>query len=134
MRSNPAAAEPLFELKFGQVGIANLRLRECDPVALQTELAGKVAAAPQLFGRAPLVLDLGHLAQLPDADAVQALLDAIRAAGMLPVGLAYGTTENEQLAQMLQLPLFAKFRNAYERAPTEATQGKPATAHVEAAP
>jgi septum site-determining protein MinC len=115
MRSNPAAAEPLFELKFGQVGIANLRLRECDPAALQTELAVKVAAASQLFGRAPLVLDLGHLAQLPDAEAVQALLDAIRAAGMLPVGLAYGTTENEQLAQMLQLPLFAKFRNAYER-------------------
>jgi septum site-determining protein MinC len=134
MRSNPAAAEPLFELKFGQVGIANLRLRECDPAALQTELAGKVAAAPQLFGRAPLVLDLGHLAQLPDADATQALLEAIRAAGMLPVGLAYGTTENEQLAQTLQLPLFAKFRNAYERAPADTPQNKPATAHVAPAP
>ncbi len=134
MRSNPAAAEPLFELKFGQVGIANLRLRECDPAALHTELAAKVAAAPQLFGRAPLVLDLGHLAQLPDAYAVQALLEAIRAAGMLPVGLAYGTTENEQLAQMLQLPLFAKFRNAYERATADTTPGKPAPAHVEPAP
>ena len=116
MRADPAATEPLFELKFGQVGVANLRLRECDPGALQTELAGKVAAAPQLFGRAPLVLDLSHLQQLPDADAAKALLDAIRAAGMLPVGLAYGTAENEQLAQMLQLPLFAKFRNAHERA------------------
>lgn len=134
MRPNPAAAEPLFELKFGQVGIANLRLRECDPAALQTELAAKVTAAPQLFGRAPLVLDLGHLAQLPDVDTVQALLDAIRAAGMLPVGLAYGTTENEQLAQMLQLPLFAKFRNAYERAAAESAPEKQATAHVEPAP
>jgi septum site-determining protein MinC len=119
MRSNPAAAEPLFELKFGQVGIANLRLREFDPAALRTELAAKVAAAPQLFGRAPLVLDLGHLPQLPDTDAAQALLDAVRDAGMLPVGLAYGTAENEQLAQALQLPLFAKFRNAYERASPE---------------
>jgi septum site-determining protein MinC len=134
MRSNPAAAEPLFELKFGQVGIANLRLRECDPAALQTELAGKVAAAPQLFGRAPLVLDLGHLPLLPDAGAVQALLDAIRAAGMLPVGLAYGTTENEELAQMLQLPLFAKFRNVYERVVADSAPANPEPAKGEAAP
>jgi septum site-determining protein MinC len=134
MRSNPAAAEPLFELKFGQVGIANLRLRECDPAALKTELAGKVAAAPQLFGRAPLVLDLGHLPQLPDVDAVQALLDAIRAAGMLTVGLAYGTAENEQLAQALQLPLFAKFRTAYERAPADSASAKSAPARAEPAP
>src|SRR5882724_274167 len=109
MRPNSAAAEPAFELKFGQVGIASLRLRTCDPQALQSELAGKVAAAPQLFGRAPLVLDLGDLPQLPDADTARALLDGVRAAGLLPVGLAYGTTENEQLAQTLHLPLFAKF-------------------------
>ena len=38
---------------------------------------------------------------------------------MLPVGLAYGTTENEQLARALDLPLFAKFRSAYERLPNE---------------
>jgi len=114
-----AAAEPILELKFGQVGIANLRLFAFDPAALQAELAGKVAAAPQLFGRAPLVLDLSRLPTLPDADATRALLDAVHAAGMLPVGLAYGTTENAQLAELLGLPLFAKFRNAYERAPNE---------------
>jgi septum site-determining protein MinC len=134
MRSDPAAAEPIFELKFGQVGIANLRLRTPDPQALQSELAAKVTAAPQLFGRAPLVLDLGHLAQLPDAAATQALLDAIRAAGLLPVGLAYGTAENEQLAQTLQLPLFAKFRNAYERAAADNASTKPVTARAEPAP
>jgi septum site-determining protein MinC len=134
MRSNPAAAEPLFELKFGQVGIANLKLREFDPAALRTELTAKVAAAPQLFGRAPLVLDLGHLAQLPDADATQALLDAVSAAGMLPVGLAYGTAENEQLAQMLQLPLFAKFRNVYERASPDSPLAERAPARAETTP
>ena len=114
MRSSPAAAEPAFELKFGQVGIANLKVRRCDPQALRDELERKVAAAPQLFGRAPVVIDLGHLAQLPGADEVHALLESVRAAGLLPVGLAYGTTENEQLAQVLSLPLFAKFRSAYE--------------------
>ena len=114
-----AVAEPILELKFGQVGIANLRLFSNDPAALQAELAGKVAAAPQLFSRAPLVLDLSRLPQLPDEASTRALLDAVRAAGLLPVGLAYGTSENEQLARALELPLFAKFRSAYERLPNE---------------
>jgi septum site-determining protein MinC len=117
MRSSPAAAEPAFELKFGQVGIANLKLHQCDPQALRDGLERRIAAAPQLFGRAPVVLDLGHLARLPGADEVHALLESVRAAGLLPVGLAYGTAENEQLAQVLNLPLFAKFRSAYERPP-----------------
>src|SRR5471030_2054642 len=98
MRSGPAVAEPVFELKFGQVGIAHLRVHQCDPQALGRELERKVAAAPQLFGRAPLVLDLGHLPQLPAADTVHALLEGVRAAGRLPVGLAYGTVEDEELA------------------------------------
>ncbi|HZP66618.1 MAG TPA: septum site-determining protein MinC [Rudaea sp.] len=121
MRSEPAAAAvPAFELKFGQVGIANLRLFAADPEALREELARKVEAAPQLFGRAPLVLDLGHLPALPDADAARALLAAVRAAGLLPVGLAYGTSENAVLAEALDLPLFAKFRAAYDPAPKAA--------------
>jgi len=117
--ASPATAEPILELKFGQVGVANLRLFANDPAALQAELAGKVEAAPQLFSRAPLVVDLSRLPQLPDEQGVRALLDAVRAAGLLPVGLAYGTTENEQLARALDLPLFAKFRSAYERLPGE---------------
>jgi len=129
-----AAAEPILELKFGQVGIANLRLFAFDPAALQAELTAKVAAAPQLFGRAPLVLDLSRLAQLPDWHATRALLDAVRAAGMLPVGLAYGTTENAQLAQELDLPLFAKFRSAYERAPNEAPRAAEAKSAAPPAP
>jgi septum site-determining protein MinC len=115
MRATTAAIEPLLELKFGQVGIANLRLNANDPVALREEIEQKVAAAPQLFGRAPVVLDLSRLPQLPDAAQTQALLDAVRAAGMLPVGLSYNTTENEILAKDLNLPLFAKFRAVYER-------------------
>jgi len=115
MRATVAAIEPLIELKFGQVGIANLRLNEYDPEALRTEIEQKVAAAPQLFGRAPVVLDLSRLAQLPDAAQTRALLDAVHAGGMLPVGLSYSTSENESLAKELGLPLFAKFRAVYER-------------------
>lgn len=63
--------EPVGELKFGQVGIANLRLKTLDDASLAQELKAKLDTAPQLFQRAPVVLDLSHLAQLPDAERVR---------------------------------------------------------------
>jgi septum site-determining protein MinC len=107
--------EPVADIKFGQVGIANLRLKRFDPEELQRELAEKVKNAPNLFQHAPVVVDLSHLAELPDLEAVRDLMARIKEAGMAPVGLSYGTTENEQLARTLDVPLFAKFRAAFER-------------------
>jgi septum site-determining protein MinC len=107
--------EPVADIKFGQVGIANLRLKRLDAEELQRELTDKVQHAPNLFAHAPVVLDLSHLAELPDIETVRDLFARIRQAGMLPVGLSYGTSENEQLARTLDIPLFAKFRAAFER-------------------
>ncbi|MDN5923633.1 MAG: septum site-determining protein MinC, partial [Xanthomonadales bacterium] len=53
------------------------------------------------------------------------------AAGMLPVGLAYGTSALEALAKRLDLPLIAKFRAVYERPhepAAEAERSPPASA------
>ncbi len=111
-----ANLEPVAEIKHGQVGIANLKLKRLDATALGAELRAKVESAPKLFLRAPVVLDLSHLPALPDVAVVRELLDCIRDAGMLPVGLSYGTSENERIAQDLGVPVIAKFRAAYERA------------------
>lgn len=104
------------DLRFGQVGIANVRIKRVDAAALCEELERRVRTAPQLFARAAVVLDLSHLMTLPDDGTVDALLEAVRSAGMLPVGLAYGTSEVDALAQRMGLPLIAKFRAAYEPA------------------
>jgi septum site-determining protein MinC len=104
------------DLRFGQVGIACVRIRRPDAAALCEELERRVRSAPQLFSRAAVVLDLSHLLDLPDDGIVDALLEAVRSAGMLPVGLAYGTSATEALAQRMGLPLIAKFRAAYEPA------------------
>lgn len=104
------------DLRFGQVGIACVRVKRADAAALCEELERRVRSAPQLFSRAAVVLDLSHLLDLPDDGTVDALLEAIRSAGMLPVGLAYGTSATEALAQRMGLPLIAKFRAAYEPA------------------
>src|SRR5579885_895699 len=103
------------ELKFGQVGIASVRVRRNDAATLHAELERRVRTAPQLFERAAVVLDLSHLPAQPEDGEVDALLEAVRAAGMLPVGLAYGTSETDALARRLGLPLIAKFRAQYER-------------------
>ncbi|EIL94151.1 MULTISPECIES: septum site-determining protein MinC [Rhodanobacter] len=104
------------DLRFGQVGLACVRVRRVDAAALCDELERRVRAAPQMFARAAVVLDLSHLLDLPDDGTVDALLEAVRSAGMLPVGLAYGTSETEALAKRMGLPLIAKFRAAYEPA------------------
>lgn len=107
--------EQAGELKIGQVGIANLRVRTLDVARLAQEMRERVARAPKLFGHAAVILDFGGLSQAPDVETARALLEGLREAGVLPVALAYGTTEIEQLARALDLPLLAKFRAQYER-------------------
>ena len=115
--------EQAGELKIGQVGIANLRVRTLDVVRLVDEMRDRVQRAPKLFARAAVVLDFGGLSQTPDAAIAQRLIDGLRAAGVLPVALAYGSSETERLAEALGLPLLAKFRAQYERVDDAAVVG-----------
>ncbi|TKR33754.1 septum site-determining protein MinC [Luteimonas gilva] len=104
------------ELKIGQVGIANLRVRTLDVAQLAQEMRERVQRAPKLFERAAVIVDFGGLAQTPDAATARALIDALREAGVIPVALAYGSSDNEKLAVEIGLPLLAKFRAQYEPA------------------
>jgi len=110
----PVSYEQAGELKIGQVGIANLRVRNLDVAQLTREMRERVERAPRLFGRAAVIIDFGGLAKTPDASTAQALLDGLLDAGVIPVALAYGTRETELLAGQLGLPLLAKFRAQYE--------------------
>lgn len=140
MNAPAPTTESVGELRFGQVGMASVRVRRADAAALYEELSHKVHAAPQLFSRTAVVLDLSHMLDLPDDATVDALLEAVREAGMLPVGLAYGTRDTEALAARMGLPLIAKFRAAYEResesqdTPPRAVAAPPAPAAPAPAP
>lgn len=130
----PIDYEQAGELKFGQVGIANLRVRTLDPARLATEMADRVQRGPKLFARAAVVIDFGGLSRCPDTADAKALVEALRGAGVIPVALAYGTSAIETLSQEIGLPLLAKFRASYERdgdaepapAPRKATAPEPA--------
>ena len=106
--------EQAGELKIGQVGVANLRVRTLDVERLAAEMRDRVARAPKLFARAAVIVDFGGLPATPDRATAQALIEALRQAGVLPVALAYGSSDNERLAIELGLPLLAKFRAQYE--------------------
>lgn len=121
------------DLKIGQVGIANLRIRTLDVERLGAEMRDRVARAPKLFERAAVIVDFGALPGTPDAASALALLDALRAAGVIPVALAYGSSDNERLAVELGLPLLAKFRAQYESADANADANAPAPAPKAAA-
>jgi septum site-determining protein MinC len=118
MSAGKSASTPNYELagdlKIGQVGIANLRVRTLDVARLRAEMRDRVARAPKLFERAAVIVDFGALPATPDVATARALLDALRDAGALPVALAYGSGDNERLAVELGLPLLAKFRAQYE--------------------
>lgn len=122
------SSEPNFEqageLKIGQVGIANLRVRELDVARLVAEMRERVERAPKLFGRAAVVLDFGSLIRCPSEADARGLIDGLREAGVLPVALAFGTREIEALSERLGLPLLAKFRAQYESA--RASEPEPA--------
>ena len=110
--NNPAAAahESAFEIRFGQVGLAQMRIRSTDAATVQAQLTARVAAAPALFERAALCLDLSPLDHDVSADELRALLGAIRNTGLLPVGLAHGTSAIDALARELNLPVLTQFR------------------------
>jgi septum site-determining protein MinC len=133
MSARAEALEAACDLRFGQVGIACVRIRRVDAAALVEELERRVRSAPQMFTRAAVVLDLSHLPKLPDDGMVDALLEAIRSAGMLPVGIAYGTPETEALAERMCLPLIAKFRAQYEAGQGDTVPSAPAAARSEPA-
>ena len=116
--------EQAGELKIGQVGIANLRIRNLDVAKICAEMSDRVRSAPKLFQRAAVIIDFGGLSDCPDARTVTALVAGLREAGVLPVGIAYGTSAIETLSRDVGLPLLAKFRAAYESG-TVVAQGAP---------
>jgi septum site-determining protein MinC len=81
-----------------------------------------------------VVVDFGELSRTPDVATAQSLLDGLRRAGVLPVALAYGTSEIEALAIELGLPLLAKFRAQYESSSAPAAAAEPAATHAAATP
>src|SRR5690242_2416898 len=91
--------EHAVEIRFGQVGLLQLRLHTTDPGAILDELTGRTATAPQFFERTAVCLDLSALVRPPTVDDIRPVIDVVRRAGMLSVGLAQDGAAVDALAQ-----------------------------------
>jgi septum site-determining protein MinC len=109
-KAAPAARESPFVIRFGPVGLAQMRVHTLDAAAIHAEVITRIASAPQLFERTAVCLDLGELEIVPTARDVRAVLDAVKRAGMLPVALARGNEIVDGLARELDLPVVAQVR------------------------
>jgi septum site-determining protein MinC len=112
-----AAPAPAIDLRFGQVGLMQVRIRTTDPGAILDELTGRVASAPLFFQRTGVCIDLTALGRDPQLEEMRSVMDAVRRAGMLPVGLVGGSAGVESLAAALQLPVLTPFRQQTQAAP-----------------
>jgi septum site-determining protein MinC len=112
-----AAPAPAIDLRFGQVGLMQVRIRSTDPGAILDELTGRVASAPLFFQRTGVCLDLTLLGRDAQLEEMRAVMDAVRRAGMLPVGLVGGSAAVEALAAALDLPVLAPSRPQTQTVP-----------------
>ena len=110
MNKATAAQDAPCEIRVGQVGLAQLRLRSLDPDAIRHELGRRVATAPQFFERTAVCVDLSTLDANPDANQLRSILSAVRDAGFHPVGLVQGSEVVDVLARELDLPVLNQWR------------------------
>jgi septum site-determining protein MinC len=100
----------VIDIRYGQVGLVQVRIRTTDPGVILDELTGRIATAPHFFRRTAVCLDLGALAADPEPAQVQAAIDAIRRAGMLAVGLTGEGAAIAAVSAELGLPIITGFR------------------------
>lgn len=130
-KSVEAREDAALEIRFGPVDLAQVRLRTTDPGAIVDDLTGRIATAPRFFERAAVCLDFSSLVVEPGLQESRAAIDAVRRAGMLPIGLVQGPAFVETLARSLELPVVPQHRARPKPPATAVTAPAPQPAEPE---
>ena len=100
----------LIDVRYGDVGLVQVRVRTIDAGVLLDELTGRIAAAPHFFRRTAVCLDLSALESLPEIAEVRGVVEALRRAGMLAIGLSGDAAALTPASIALNLPILTSFR------------------------
>jgi septum site-determining protein MinC len=100
----------LVDIRYGDVGLVQVRVRTVDAGVLLDELTGRIAAAPHFFRRTAVCLDLSALETLPEIAEVRGVVEALRRAGMLAIGLSGDAAALTPASLALNLPILSSFR------------------------
>ena len=109
-KSTATPSPAVIDIRYGQVGLVQVRIRTTDAGSILDELTGRIATAPHFFRRTAVCLDLSGLANEPSPAEVRAAIEAIRRAGMLAVGLTGDCAATAAISTALSLPIITSFR------------------------
>ena len=112
------------DLRFVQIGMLALRIRDTDPDGVLAALAQRCRQAPELLVSARLLLDLGSLEeQQAEPEEILSLVSALGEQGHVLLGLLDSPTASA-LAEGIGLPVI---KTAAERPDPVTRKAKPAT-------
>ena len=83
------SGRPAFELKGTIAPVTVLCLCSTALDAIETELRARVAQAPQMFHKAPIVIDVADVEGELDSLSLPGLVERVRACNFMPVGIAH---------------------------------------------
>ena len=96
-----------LEFKTSTFSVPVLMLMTDDLIIIAQQLKEKVNQAPDFFKNSPVILDLQEINKHNTAIKITALLDIIRKAGLLTVGLRGGNVEQNKQALDLLIPIYS---------------------------
>ncbi|NOQ65226.1 MAG: septum site-determining protein MinC [Methyloprofundus sp.] len=112
MSSDPqktSANFPAFEFKSGVITVPVLNVLSTDINVISHQLREKINQAPEFFKNSSLLIDLQAL---DDQELnLAALVDTIRNAEMVPIGIRGATAEQKHAAKDLMLPVMSAQRS-----------------------
>lgn len=129
-RSDRLQPDAVVDIRYGQVGLVQVRVHTTNPGTILDELTGRVATAPHFFRRTGVCLDLSVLEHSVEVPEVQAVIDALRRAGMLVVGLSGEVDALAAISAALALPVLTTFRTPTRPVPVVQPVGSAATPAV----
>ncbi len=96
---------PVLEFKSSSFSVPVLVLASNAITLIEQQLQEKIYQAPEFFKNSPLVFDLQELNKLDLDIDVTELTGIIRKLGLLPIGIRSGTTQQNQQALELGIPV-----------------------------
>jgi septum site-determining protein MinC len=96
-----------LEFKSSTFSVPVLVLSSDDLVVIEQQLQGKISLAPEFFRNSPLVLDLQEINKHAYDIDITALIEIIRKAGLLPIGIRGGNVQQNKQALELLIPVYS---------------------------
>jgi septum site-determining protein MinC len=96
-----------LEFKSSTFSVPVLVLSSDDLLVIEQQLQEKIGLAPEFFRNSPLVLDLQEINKRGYDIDFAALIDIIRKAGLLPIGVRGGNLQQNKLALELLIPVYS---------------------------